>query len=70
MVQMVKNNRLLEDNAAHFEYNIQYGRDGEEVKVSSMWTQARFKKNIYIFNAGFFYPAQHWNTVFIQGLGN
>lgn len=49
MVQMVKNNRLREDNAAHFEYNIQYGRDGEEVKVSSMWTQARFKKKyIYI----------------------
>uniref|UniRef100_A0AAZ3RSM8 Interferon/interleukin receptor domain-containing protein n=1 Tax=Oncorhynchus tshawytscha TaxID=74940 RepID=A0AAZ3RSM8_ONCTS len=34
MVHMVKNNRLLEDNGDHFEYHVQYGRDGEELKVS------------------------------------
>ncbi|XP_014030052.1 interleukin-10 receptor subunit beta-like isoform X1 [Salmo salar] len=42
MVQMVKNNRLREDNAAHFEYNIQYGRDGEEVK-QDLYTSTSFK---------------------------
>ncbi|XP_055733528.1 uncharacterized protein LOC129820693 isoform X2 [Salvelinus fontinalis] len=31
IVNMVKNNRLLEDNGKHFQYIVQYGRDGEEL---------------------------------------
>ncbi|XP_071210523.1 interleukin-10 receptor subunit beta-like isoform X1 [Salvelinus alpinus] len=32
IVNMVKNNRLREDNGDNFKYNVQYGRDGEELK--------------------------------------
>uniref|UniRef100_A0A4W5KDY1 Fibronectin type-III domain-containing protein n=1 Tax=Hucho hucho TaxID=62062 RepID=A0A4W5KDY1_9TELE len=32
MVHMEKNNRLLENYGGHFEYNVEYGRDGEMLK--------------------------------------
>ncbi|XP_052348788.1 interleukin-10 receptor subunit beta-like isoform X1 [Oncorhynchus keta] len=42
MVHMVKNNRLLEDNGDHFQYHVQYGRDGEELK-QDLYTSTSLK---------------------------